>query len=235
MFDEFWPHGPRFIKNGAFPIGTDAVMLYHFSKSCSGSKICDLGCGSGVIGIMLALSRPSASVTGVEILHASAQVARDNGDLNDVADRFTVIEGDIREYKKILPAGEFDLTVSNPPYFPEKSGKTSSDRDIALARSESVCTLNDVCAAAAYITRWGGRFAMVHKPERLAEIIYTMHSCGLEPKRLRMVHHRPDSPPNLVLIEGRRGGKPGLTVEAPLYLTDSSGCDSPEVKMIYHR
>jgi tRNA1Val (adenine37-N6)-methyltransferase len=235
MVNEFWPGGPKFIKDAAFPIGTDAVMLYDFALKCSGSKICDLGCGSGVIGIMLALKNPRAHVLGVELQKSSAEIARENAALNGISDRFSVTEGDMRSFKGLLPAGEFDLTVSNPPYFPENSGRAAKKRSLAFARSEGACTLLDVCSAAAYITRWGGRFALVHKPERMAEAIYTMHSCGLEPKRLRFVCHRPGGEPNLVLIEGRRGGKPGLTVEAPMYLTDASGGDTPEVKRIYHR
>lgn len=235
MVNEFWPGGPKFIRDAAFPIGTDAVMLYDFVRQCTGGKICDLGCGSGVIGIMLALKNPKVRVLGVELQKSSAQIARENAALNGISDRFSVTEGDMRNFKGLLPAGEFDLTVSNPPYFPENSGRAAREQSLAFARSEGACTLSDVCSAAAYITRWGGRFALVHKPERMAEAIYTMHSCGLEPKRLRLVHHRPGAAPNLVLIEGRRGGNPGMSIEPPMYLTDSEGNDSSDVKRIYHR
>ncbi len=95
--------------------------------------------------------------------------------------------------------------------------------------------MGDVCAAASYLTRWGGRFALVHKPERLAEIICTLREYGLEPKRLRFVQHKAESAPSLFLLESRRGGNPSLTIEPPLILADAHGNDTEEVKSIYHR
>ena len=234
-YNEFWPGGPVFLHGQGFSIGTDAVMLYGFSKSIKCKKICDLGCGSGVIGILLACENSAASVTGVELQPASAMAAGKNADLNGLSERFRVINGDLREYRQILPAGEFDLVVMNPPYYPAGSGKTARDETAAIARDERMCTLKDACRAAAYIIKWGGHFCMVHKPERIAEVIYTMHDSGLEPKRLRFVQHSPGSRPNLVLIEAVRGGKPGVLIDAPFVLTDENGRDTPETAALYHR
>lgn len=235
LYDEFWPGGPLFIHGEGFSIGTDAVMLYAFCKNIRAKKVCDLGCGSGVIGLLLAYQNPNITVTGVEIQASSADTAAKNAELNSLSDRFSVINGDLREYRSILPAGGFDLIVMNPPYYPTGSGKTSELTEKAIARDERMCTLEDSCRAASYAVKWGGRFCMVHKPERMAEVIYTMHSVGLEPKRIRFVHHSPSSSPNLVLIEAIRGGKPGITIEPPLILTDGNGNDTPEIIEIYHR
>lgn len=235
QYDEFWPGGPVFLHGEGFSIGTDAVMLYAFCKNIRAKNVCDFGCGSGVIGQLLAFSNQNITVTGIEIQSSSAEAAIKNAEANLISHRFSVINGDLRQYKMLLPAGGYDLIVMNPPYYPAGSGKTSAVTEKAIARDERMCTLTDACRAAAYAVKWGGRFCMVHKPERTGEIIYTMHKNGLEPKRMRFVQHSAKSKPNLVLIESLRGGNPGLIAEAPLILTDEAGGDTPEVIEIYHR
>ena len=134
----------------------------------------------------------------------------------------------------MLKAGAYDLVVSNPPYFAEGSGYAAPDPARAAARDERTCSLDELCAAAGWLCRWGGAFALVHRPERLSEVFAALGRHGLEPKRLRFVQYAADRAPSLALIEARRGGKPGLTVCAPLLLTDAGGGDSPEVREIYH-
>ena len=138
-------------------------------------------------------------------------------------------------YREFLSAGAYDLAVSNPPYFKLGCGKHTENKDIAAARDEQNCTLSDVCAAANYLTRWGGSFILIQKPDRLVETFSALTGAGFEPKRIRFVQHKHTSPPNLVLVEGRRGGKKGLKIEAPLVLTDENGGDSAEARRIYHR
>ena len=236
MYNEFWKDGPKFLSDRAFNIGTDAVMLYAFCRKMRAKRVCDLGCGSGVIGQLLAFSNENITVTGVELQKASAEAAMENAMLNGLEARFEVICGDLREYKKLpLTSGSFDLVVMNPPYFKTARGKTVSDDATEISRDERFCTLEDACTAAAYLTKWGGRFCMVHRPERLAEVITTMSNKGLEPKTLRFVQHRSDSQPSLILIEAVRGAKPALNILPPLVLTNPDGTDTDEVKDIYHR
>ena len=236
MYDEMWPGGPRFIKTDkAFAIGTDAVLLSDFARAGAFSRVIDLGCGSGVIPIMLAWDRPKVSITGVEIVDSAAVAARGNAAANLMSERMEVINSDLRDHRTLGGAGEYDLCVCNPPYFPSGSGKVS-DGEVALnARSEQSCTLKDVCSAASYYVRWGGRFCIVHRPERLSELLCAMSDNGLEPKRLRLVQNMSNSAPSLVLVEGKRGAKPGLKIEPPLILRDADGRDSAEILRIYHR
>ena len=135
----------------------------------------------------------------------------------------------------VLPAGSFDLVVANPPYFAAGSGYTSPDPMRAHARDERTCTMQDICAAMAYLTRWGGSAALVHRPERLSELLCALTAAGLEPKRLRTVAHTAHAAPSLVLVEARRGGKPGLKLLPPLALCAPDGTDSEEIRRIYHR
>ena len=233
VLDALWPGGPVFVRDPAFPLSTDSVLLAHFAARVRAKRIFDLGCGAGALTVLLGLSHPGAVLGGVELRPDAAEKCRRNLRANGLDDG-GILTGDLRGYRETLTAGAFDLVGSNPPYFPLGSGFSAPDDARAAARDERGGTLEDVCAAAAYLCRWGGAFALVHRPERLAELMVALHGHGLEPKRLRLVQHREGVAPNLALLEARRGGKPGLDVEKPLILT-AGGADSPEVKEIYHR
>lgn len=234
-FDELWPGGPKFKQaEGSFKLSTDSVLLSHFCSGIRAKKIIDLGCGAGVLTVLLHVTHPAAAVSGVEIQEPAAALCRENLRENGFS-ADDILTGDLREYRSLLTAGSFDLVVSNPPYFAAESGYTAPDEGRATARDERSCTLDDLCGAAKYLCRWGGTFALVHRPERLSEIFCTMSMHGIEPKRLRMVQYKAGYAPNLVLIEGRRGGKPGLNIEKPLILALADGGDTEEIKTIYHR
>jgi tRNA1Val (adenine37-N6)-methyltransferase len=239
MIDALWPGGPRFRdKSGVFRIGTDSVLLAYFAGASllkKKNRAVDLGCGSGVLSILLAWDAPGLHVDGVEIQPDAALLARDNAVLSGVSDRIKVIEGDLRRHRELMQSGAYDFAVANPPYYVSGSGKRASNESLAAARSEELCTIDDICKAAGYLTRWGGSFMLVHKPERLADIFRAVNNAGFEPKRIRFVQHKHTSPPNLVLIESRRGGRPSLKIEAPLILANNDGTDSDEVNAIYRR
>lgn len=236
MSDTLWPGGPSFIQRPpVFRLGTDAVLLAHFAETRRARLACDLGCGGGVISILLAWRTPPLTVHGLDLQPEAVALSRENAAINGLSDRTAFFSGDLRRIGDLLPAGKYDLVVSNPPYFSLGSGKAADDRHRAGARDERHCTLEDLCKAAAYLTRWGGRFAVVYRPERLSRLLVAMTAHGLEPKRLRLVALRPESPPILALVEGRRGGGAGLAVEAPLYLQDEAGEESHLLRQIYHR
>jgi len=125
--------------------------------------------------------------------------------------------------------------VCNPPYYPADSGYVTQDAALRIARSEISCTLEDICQAASYLLRWGGSFCLVHKPERLTDLLCTMRQTAMEPKRLRFVCKTGADAPSLILVEGRRGGKPGLQIEPPLLLQNVDGSPSAELDSIYFR
>jgi len=238
MLDYLWADGPLLKQQSdVFRLGTDSVMLAYFVSTSDGKKrsVVDLGTGSGIIPIILAWDNPMLKIDSIDIQPEAVKLATENIELNDLADRVNVIEGDLRCHRDFFVAGAYDLVISNPPYFPGGSGKLSDNPGIAAARAEEFCTLDDICEAAGYLTRWGGSFMLVHKPERLADIFRGMDKAGFEPKRLRLVSHKSTSPPSLVLVEGRRGGKSSLTIEAPLVLTNEDGSETDEVRKIYRR
>lgn len=235
-FDELWRGGPRFMQTqDCFKLSTDSVLLADFVNMDHVRNCLDLGSGTGVLTILLAVKNPKAELMGVEIQTEFAKLSRMNIEENEMEQRARILTADLREYRSLFPSGSFDLVVTNPPYFADNSGYTAPCEHRAISRDERSCTLPDVCAAARWALRWGGSLTMVHRPERLSEIFCAMTGAGIEPKRLRFVSHSADKAPSLVLLEGRRGGSRGLTVEKPLFMTDSSGGDSLEVRKIYHR
>lgn len=230
-----WPGGPRLLQAAHFRLGTDCVLLADFVNTSGAKRGIDLGCASGALMLLLLERAPGLCMTGLEIVPEAASLARENMALNGFETRGEIVTGDIREYRALFRAGSFDLVVCNPPYFPQGSGALPSDADRAAARSELLCTLPELCAAAAYLLHTGGRAFFVHRPERLSELLVCMTAAGLEPKRLRLVCSDAEKAPSLVLVEGRRGGKPGLTIEPLLYLYDADGSESAAYKRIYHR
>lgn len=232
---ELWPGGPVYGQDPAAPLGTDSVLLADFVPLRGAKRGIDLGCGSGILSLLLLCRGEKLHMTGLELRPEAAALARKNLARNGLSERGEILTGDIREHRSLFAPGSFDLAVANPPYFPAGSGASSPDPARAGARAERDCSLPELCAAAAFLLPTGGRFFLVHRPERLAELLCCMHESGLEPKRLRFVSARAERAPSLVLVEGRRGGRPGLVLEPPLILQDAEGKESGEVRRIYRR
>ena len=230
-----WPGGPLFRDTEQAPLCTDSVLLGDFVRPAGRKRGIDLGCGAGILSLLLLLRAPELHMTGLELQPEAAALAAENLGRSFPEERYRVLTGDIREHRRLFAAGSFDLAVSNPPYFPLGSGALPPDPARAAARGETDCSLPELCAAAAYLLGSGGRFCLVYRPERLSELFCALSAAGLEPKRLRLVCPRPESAPSLVLAEARRGGRPGLVIEPALTLTDGDGRESEEVKRIYHR
>ncbi len=231
---ELWPGGPLFRQTAQAPVGTDSVLLAAFAAG-KGAQGIDMGCGSGILMLLLLTASEKLEMTGLELQVDAAALARENLARAGLSGRGTVLNGDLRRVRELLKAGSFDLAVANPPYFAPGHGASAPDPGRAAAREESACTLEEFCAAAAWLLPTGGRFCLVYRPERLPELFCEMTQQGIEPKRLRLCCHRPGAAPNLALVEGRRGGKPGLSVEPPLYLTDADGKETEELRRIYRR
>lgn len=228
------PGGLRFVYgNGQHPPGLDSFLLASLPRLKAGWKVCDLGCGTGLLGLLLLQRRRELTVTGLDIQPEAVRLGKLAAAENRVEDRLFFRLEDLR--KTALPAGSFDLAVCNPPYFPPSAGPLPKGEARRTARTEETCTLEDVCRAAGRLLRWGGAFCLVHKPERLTDLLCALRGEGLEPKRLRLVSLRPERAPSLLLLEARRGGKPGLAVEKPLILENPDGSPTAELNRIYFR
>lgn len=189
-----------------FPLGSDSLALGEFCTLRRGDAVLDLGCGAGLLLLLCARREDGLTLTGVELDPDAGVEARRN--LAENALEGEIVTGDLREVP--LPRN-VDLTVSNPPWYPAGSGGAGGP-----GRMEMGCTLPELCRAAAEALRAKGRFALVHRPERLTEVLAAMHDADVEPKRLQFCRHAPNKQPYAVLVEGVKGGKPGLTILSDL-------------------
>lgn len=214
--------------------GTDAILLASFAHIRPGDKAVDLGSGCGIIPLLwLGWGYPGVAYA-VEIQPgAVAQMHRSVAE-NSLGSRMISMPGDIRDLPPELPRGSFSLVTCNPPYKALGTGVPNERPERLAARHEALCTLEDLCTAAGRLLRFGGRFCICLRPERLVDAVSAMRKVSIEPKRMRFVHQRLGKEPWLFLMEGRRGSKPFLRVEAPLYLQNDDGY-SHEMKTIYER
>lgn len=233
-YDELNRNGYEIIQNPQkFCFGMDAVLLSGFAKVKKDETVLDLGTGTGIIPILLEAKTEGKHFTGLEIQEESADMARRSVIHNHLQEKIDIVCGDIKGAGGIFGAASFDVVTTNPPYMIDCHGLKNPDEPKAAARHEILCTLEDVIRAAANLLKPGGRFYMVHRPFRLVEIMTLMSQYKLEPKRMQMVYPYVDKEPNMVLIEGKRGGRPRLTVDRPLIVYKEPGVYMPEIHEIY--
>ena len=232
--DELHRNGYQIIQNSQkFCFGMDAVLLSGYANVKSGEKVLDLGTGTGIIPILLRGKTEGRDFTGLEIQEESADMARRSVAYNHLEDTISIISGDIKEAAAMFGAASFDVVTCNPPYMTENHGLVNPEFPKAIARHELLCSLDDVVRQTSKVLRPGGRFYMVHRPFRLAEIMNTLVHYQLEPKRMRLVYPFVDKEPNMVLLEALQGGKSRITVEKPLIVYKEQGVYTDEIYDIY--
>ena len=217
-----------------FPLSTDSMVLADFFRLRARARICDLGCGGGVLGLLLCGRSADCRVTGVELQPEACALAEENIARNGLSGRCSLLNGDLRKIRALLPSASFTDVISNPPYFTPDVPASPAPRR-AAARTELTCTLDELCAAAAWLLSWGGRFTLVYRPERLCDLFCTLRQHRLEPKRIRFVRHRAGHPVSLALLEARLGGRPGLAYEPDLTLYGADGRPTAEFLRIYRQ
>ncbi len=211
--------------------GTDAVLLADFAKPSTRSKCCDLGTGCGIIPLLWCRQK-TGDITAVEISAKAVEQLEESIEINNLEDRITAIHSDLRDLKGKVEFGSYNVVTMNPPYTAQGSGVISSSSADKIARHGTMCSLEDACFTASKLLNYGGRLCMCLRPERMCELFSEMKKCSIEPKRIRFVSKCAGKAPWLVLVEGRRGGKSGLTVEPELYVYDGDEF-SEEMKNIY--
>ena len=229
---EYLGGGITAVVSEAHSFGTDAVLLAHFASPGKWAVCCDLGSGCGIIPLLWC-RHEGGRITAVELQPLGVKQIEEAIELNSLSDRLTAVNADLRDLKGRVPFGCFDLVTMNPPYKASGAGIESSSAPDKIARHETMCSLSEVCAVAAKLLNFGGRFCVCIRPERLCELFCEMCSAGVEPKRLRLVAKCPGKAPWLVLVEGRRGGKSGMTVMPDLFVHGGDGGYSAEMKEIY--
>ena len=220
-----------FVSNSHI-FGTDAVLLADFAAPSKKARCCDLGSGCGIIPLLWC-KRETGKITAVEIQPLAVEQINAAIEFNSLSERLEAVNADLRELKGKVPFGCYDVVTMNPPYKASGAGIESRSGADKIARHETMCSLSDVCAAAKKLLNFGGRLCMCIRPERLCELFCEMRAADIEPKRLRLVSKLPGKAPWLALVEGRRGGRSGMTVEPELFVYGDSGEYSDEMKKIY--
>ena len=220
-----------FVSNSHI-FGTDAVLLADFAAPSKKARCCDLGSGCGIIPLLWC-KRETGKITAVEIQPLAVEQINAAIEFNSLSERLEAVNADLRELKGKVPCGCYDVVTMNPPYKASGAGIESRSGADKIARHETMCSLSDVCAAAKKLLNFGGRLCMCIRPERLCELFCEMRAADIEPKRLRLVSKLPGKAPWLALVEGRRGGRSGMTVEPELFVYGDSGEYSDEMKKIY--
>ena len=214
---------------GAFPLSTDSIALSGFAKLPKNARVLDLGSGCGTLGLLLCAQYADCTVTGIELTENAHLTALDNARRNKIGDRLTSICADLKTIPSFLSPGSYQVCVSNPPYY---TGGFKSEA-LPLARHTDACPLEALFESAAWALKYGGDFFLVHKPEQLAAICHHATGNHLEPKRLLMLRHKENGPVSLILLQCRKGAKPGLTIEeASLHHAD--GAPTDYYRKLYH-
>lgn len=212
--------------------GTDAMLLAAFSAPHKNDRACDLCSGCGIIPLLWCRDGLCREIAAVEIHPDACAQMRQSVEMSAAEEKLKIVNADLRGLDGVLGAGEYSLVSANPPYFKAGSGYDNREEAALLARSETGCTLDDVVKAAARLLKYSGRFCLCQRPERLADVLCSMRANGIEPKKLRPVAAREGAAPWLILVEGRRGGKPGMIYEKTFFVHGTGAEYSDEMKAL---
>ena len=216
-----------------FRFGVDAVFLSRFAKVKPKETVLDLGTGNGIIPILLAANTKGKIFYGLEIQESSVRIAEESVKYNNLQDRIKIVQGDIKQASSIFGTETIDVLISNPPYMIAQHGLRNEADAKYIARHETLCCFDDIAREASKILKTHGRFYLIHRPFRLAELITTFVRYRLEPKRIRFIHSYADKEPTMVMIETLKGGNSGVRIDRPLIVYEKGGEYTREVEEIY--
>ena len=233
--DDLELNGLKIIQNkDGFCFGMDSVLLSDFAKEIKkNSSILDMGTGTGILGILLSAKTQDTKITGVEIQPEVAQMAQRSVELNQLEERINILCEDIKKLKEIYEAGSFDAIVTNPPYKKKGTGGMNENEAKLISRHEITASLEDFISIASYLLKDQGSIYMVHRPERLADIMVNLRKYKLEPKVIKFVYPNQEKEPNLILMKATKNARPFLKIEKPIYIYDAQGNYTKDVLRIY--
>lgn len=201
-----------------FCFGTDSVLLSDFAKAKTGDTVVDLCSGNGIIPILMSAKTKAKKFYAIELQKCSFELLEENIELNNLSGTIEGICADIKDILKYFKQGSVDVVTCNPPYMNKGAGSLNPEDSLAIARHEIKTNLRGVIEAAASILKFGGKFYMVHRADRLCDIISFLREKNIEPKKIAFIHPSPQKEPKLILVEGMYGAKPSLKIEKPIYV-----------------
>ncbi len=212
---------------------SDAIVLADFCAPRHKDKCCDLGTGNGIIPLLWLRDFAPKEITGVELSESAVNLFNKTLTENGLNHKINIVHNDLRKLKGVLPNEYYDLVSINPPYKKLGTGIVNEQTDYQNARHEFTCTLDDCAKAASQLLKFGGRFCICQRPERLPDIFEAMRKYKIEPKTMKEVIQRPGKEPSLVLVEGKKGSSPGFRISAPLILEDANGEYTEKAKELF--
>lgn len=219
-----------------FCFGIDSVLLSDYAKDIkSGAEIVDIGTGTGIIGILLTGKTKNTHITGIEIQSEVADMAKRSIELNGIEDRFCIKNINIKDIFNTMEPNKIDAIVTNPPYMRENTGAKNIEKKKLISRCEVECTLEDTIKISYKLLKSKGEFYMVHRAERIVDILFYLRQYKLEPKRIRFIHSKVLKEPNLVLIKCVKDAGNGLKIDKPLVVYDENGNYTDEILKIYNK
>ncbi len=216
-------------KDG-FCFGSDAVLLARFARFKKGQRVLDMCTGTGIIPILIWAKNSLSSIDAIEIIPSVADMAARTMEINSLSDKIHVIQGDLKNSAAIYGKRVFDAVTCNPPYMNKGGGLVNPNDRLAAARHEIFCTLDDVVRSASEVLKQNGKLFMVHRADRLCDVITSFRKYKIEPKRLSMVQPDSKSAPNLILVEGAYGGRAQLIITPPVFMYDDNGNYIQQIK-----
>lgn len=213
---------------------SDAIVLADFCAPRHKDKCCDLGTGNGIIPLLWLRDFQPKEIVGVELSESAVTLLNKTLSYNNIEGKITPVHCDLRELKGVLPNEYYDIVSINPPYKKLGTGIVNEGEDYKNARHEFNCTLTDAACAASKLLKFGGRFCICQRPERLPDIFEAMRKFKIEPKSMREVIQRIGKEPSLVLVEGKKGSAPGFRINPPLILEDENGNYTPEAEELFN-
>ena len=233
--DDLQLNNLKIIQNkDGFCFGIDSVLLSDFAKDIrNNSAVLDLGTGTGIIGILLCAKTNLSKIYGIDIQKEVCDMANRSIKLNNLEDKFEIINTDIKDLKNIFEENTFDAIVSNPPYKKDNSGIKNESETKLISRHEITASLEDFISISSKLLKNNGSIYMVHRPERLSDLFYLLKKYNLEPKKLRLVQSYSDSKPKLILVKATKNAKSFLNIEEPLIIYNKDGSYTDEIYKIY--
>ncbi len=233
--DDLQYAGLRLIQRpGEYCFTSDAVLLSNYARVRAGGTIVDLGTGNGVIALLVAAKTAAAQVVGIELQPEVARLAQRNVVYNGLQARVRIVQGDVANAAQLLGKECAQTVVTNPPYFPMPSGLKRATPSAALSRHESSCDLNEWIRSAADLLQWGGSLYMIHKTERMAEVLSALTARNLAPKRVTLIFPKASKQADTFIVQAKKGGKHGMRLDT-LIVFEESGAMTADARKLYHK
>lgn len=220
-------------KNG-YCFTSDAVLLANMVRAGKNDVVVDFGCGNGVVAILVAGKTTAKSVVGIEMQECAYELAVRNVELNAMQDRIRLINDDIINADRVLGKESVSVVVCNPPYFEKDSGQKRVSESVALSRHESTCNLDDIVTKASEVLKYGGKLWMIHKCERMAEVLTSMSNHNLEPKKVTLIYPKANKIPDTFVVEGKKSSASGMKIDS-IVVYDQEGNMTEQAKRLYNK